>query len=102
MKNKFIFNLKDGSLKSYNPLHQGHSEMYRKIVNEIQKKTSFKPKYNSIFSYAEGLNKAYTNGKGFFIDGNKLYFAGTFVQNSIKSNINLILSTKFDKIFRTL
>ena len=28
-------------------------------------------------SDTEGLNKAYTNGKGFFIDGNKLYVAGT-------------------------
>ena len=40
----------------------------------------------------KGLNKAYTNGKGFFIDGNKLYVAGTFGKSNIKSNINDIFS----------
>ena len=91
MKNKYY--LKEGSLKSYNPLHQGYSEMYRKIINEIQQEKSlFKPKYNNNLSDTEGLNKAYTNGKGFFIDGNKLYVAGTFGKSNIKSNINDILS----------
>ena len=91
MKNKYY--LKEGKLKSYNPLHQGHSEMYRKIINEIQQEKSlFKPKYNNNLSDTEGLNKAYTNGKGFFIDGNKLYVAGTFGKSNIKSNINDILS----------
>ena len=37
-------------------------------------------------------HKAYTNGKGFFTDGNKLYAAGTFGKSNIKSNINDILS----------
>ena len=34
MKNKYKYkyNLKEGKLKSYNPLHQGYSEMYRKIM----------------------------------------------------------------------
>ena len=67
--------------------------MYRKIINEIQQEKSlFKPKYNNNLSDTEGLNKAYTNGKGFFIDGNKLYVAGTFGKNNIISNINDILS----------
>ena len=67
--------------------------MYRKIINEIQQEKSvFKPKYNNNLSDTEGLNKAYTNGKGFFIDGNKLYVAGTFGKSNIKSNINDILS----------
>ena len=93
MKNKYKYYLKEGRLKSYNPLHQGHSEMYRKIINEIQQEKSlFKPKYNNNLSDTEGLNKAYTNGKGFFIDGNKLYVAGTFGKNNIKSNINDSLS----------
>ena len=90
---KYKYYLKEGQLKSYNPLHQGHSEMYRKIINEIQQEKSlFKPKYNNNLSDTEGLNKAYTNGKGFFIDGNKLYVAGTFGKSNIKSNINDILS----------
>ena len=90
---KHKYYLKEGKLKSYNPLHQGHSEMYRKIINEIQQEKSlFKPKYNNNLSDTEGLNKAYTNGKGFFIDGNKLYVAGTFGKNNIISNINDILS----------
>ena len=67
--------------------------MYRKTINEIQQEKSlFKPKYNNNLSDTEGLNKAYTNGKGFFIDGNKLYVAGTFGKNNIISNINDILS----------
>ena len=90
---KHKYYLKEGKLKSYNPLHQGHSEMYRKVINEIQQEKSlFKPKYNNNLSDTEGLNKAYTNGKGFFIDGNKLYVAGTFGKSNIKSNINDILS----------
>ena len=60
--------------------------MYRTIINEIQQEKSlFKPKYNNNLSDTEGLNKAYTNGKGFFIDGNKLYVAGTFGKSNIKS-----------------
>ena len=92
-KYKYKYYLKEGTLKSYNPLHQGYSEMYRKIINELQQEKSlFKPKYNNNLSDTEGLNKAYTNGKGFFIDGNKLYVAGTFGKNNIISNINDILS----------
>ena len=90
---KYKYYLKEGSLKSYNPLHQGHSQMYRKIINEIQQEKSlFKPKYNNNLSDTEGLNRAYGNGQGFYIDGNKLYVAGTFGKSNIKSNINDILS----------
>ena len=93
MKNKYKYYLKEGKLKSYNPLHQGYSEMYRKIINEIQQEKSlFKPKYNNNLSDTEGLNKAYTNGKGYYLDNNKLYVAGSFGKSNIKSNINVILS----------
>ena len=93
MNNKYKYYLKEGRLKSYNPLHQGHSEIYRKIINEIQQEKSlFKPKYNNNLSDTEGLNKAYTNGKGYYLDNNKLYVAGTFGKSNIKSNINDILS----------
>ena len=96
MKNKYKYKyyLKEGTLKSYNPLHQGYSEMYRKIINEIQQEKSlFKPKYNNNnLSDTEGLNKAYTNGKGYYLDNNKLYVAGTFGKSNIISNINDILS----------
>ena len=86
---KYKYYLKEGKLKSDNPLHQGHSEMYRKIINEIQQEKSlFKPKYNSNLSDTEGLNKAYTNGTGFFVDGNKLYVAATFGKNNSLSAIN--------------
>ena len=90
---KYKYYLKEGKLKSYNPLHQGYSEMYRKIIDEIQQEKSlFKPKYNNNLSDTEGLNKAYTNGKGYYLDNNKLYVAGTFGKSNIKSNINDILS----------
>ena len=42
-------------------------------------------------SDTEGLNKAYKNGKGYYLDNNKLYVAVTFGKNNIKSNINDIL-----------
>ena len=90
---KHKYYLKGEKLKSYNPLRQGHSEMYRKIINEIQQeKTLFKPKYNSNLSEKKGINKAYTNGKGYYLENNKLYVAGTFGRNNIISNINGILS----------
>ena len=90
---KYKYYLKEGKLKSYNPLHQGYSEMYRKIINEIQQEKSlFKPKYNNNLSDTEALNKAYTNGKGYYLDNNKLYVAGTFGKSNITSNINDILS----------
>ena len=67
--------------------------MYRKIINEIQQEKSlFKPKYNNNLSDTEGLNKAYTNGKGYYLDNNKLYVAGTFGKSNIISNINDISS----------
>ena len=67
--------------------------MYRNIINEIQQEESlFKPKCNNIFSDTEGLNKAYNNGKGYYLDNNKLYVAGSFGKNNIKSTINDILS----------
>ena len=49
-------------------------------------------KYNNNFSDTEGLYKAETNGKGFFIDCSRLYVAGTFGKSNIKSNNNDILS----------
>ena len=38
---KYKYYLKEGKLKSYNPLHQGHSEMYGKIINEIQQENHY-------------------------------------------------------------
>ena len=90
---KYKYYLKERKLKSYNPLHQGHSETYRTVIIEIQQEKSlFKPKYNNNVSDTEGLNKAYTNGKGYYLDNNKLYVVGTFRKSNHKSNINAILS----------
>ena len=51
--------------------------MYRKIINETQQEKSlFKPKYNKKVSDTEGLNKAYTNGKGYYLDNNKFMLLG--------------------------
>ena len=47
---------------------------------------------NNNLSDTEGLNKAYTNGRGSYLDNNKLYVAGTFGKNNIISNINDMLS----------
>ena len=66
--------------------------MYGKIVNEIQQEKSLcNPKYNN-FSDTEGLNKSYTNGKGYYLGNNKLYVAGTFGKNKLLSLFNDIAS----------
>ena len=60
--------------------------------NIIKEKSLFKRKYNNNLSDTEGLNKAKTNGKGFFFDGNRLYVAGTVGKSNVKANIKDILS----------
>ena len=72
MKNKYC--LKEGKLKSYSPLHQGHSEMYRKRIMKFNKKNHY----------------SILNGKGYYLDNNKLYVAGTFGKNNIISSNDIL------------
>ena len=59
---------------------------------KFNKKSHYSNLNNNNLSDTEGLKKAYRNGKGYYLDNNKLYVAGTFGKNNIKSNINDILS----------
>ena len=67
-----------------------------RCIEQLLLKFNKKSHYSTVninhLSDTEGLNKAYTNGKDFFVDGNTLYVAGTFGKNTIKSNINDIAS----------
>ena len=67
--------MKHGKIKHYQP--------YKKTIKitNVMKQTdsilnSYDPSFNS--TDAQGLSKAYGNGKGFYIGGDKMYVAGTF------------------------
>ena len=47
---------------------------------------------NSNLTDAQGLSKAYGNGKGLYIDGDKMYVAGTFGKGTFGGAVNDILA----------
>ena len=47
---------------------------------------------NSNFTDAQGLSRAYGNGKGFYIDGDKMYVSGTFGKGTFGGAVNDILA----------
>ena len=47
---------------------------------------------NSNLTDAQGLSKASGNGKGFYIDGDKMYVAGTFGKGTFGGAVNDILA----------
>ena len=62
---------------------------------------------NSNLTDAQGLSRAYGNGNGFYIDGDKMYVAGTFGKGTFGGAVNDILADvglpfKHDKIFTTI
>ena len=87
---KYKHFIKEGKLNSYNPLHQKYSNKYINIIYKINENNNklFKSYPNNNLSDSEGLNKAYTNGKGYFIDGNKLCISGIFGKGSISGAVN--------------
>ena len=47
---------------------------------------------NSNLTDAQGLGRAYGNGKGFYIDGDKMYVSGTFGKGTFGGAVNDILA----------
>ena len=87
--NKLIYEMKHGKIKHYQP--------YKKSINisDVMKQTnkilnSYYP--NSNLTDAQGLSKAYGNGKGYYIDGDKMYVAGTFGKGTFGGAVNDILA----------
>ena len=86
---KLIYEMKHGKIKHYQP--------YKKttIITNVMKQTdkisnSYYP--NSNLTDAQGLSRAYSNGKGFYIDGDKMYVSGTFGKGTFGGAINDILA----------
>ena len=87
--NKLIYEMKHGKIKHYQP--------YKKSIKitDVMKQTdkilnSYYP--NSNLTDAQGLSRAYGNGKGFYIDGDKMYVAGTFGKGTFGGAVNDILA----------
>ena len=86
---ELTYEMKHGKIKHYQP--------YKKSINitDVMKQTdkilnSYYPNSNLID--AQGLSKAYGNGKGFYIDGDKMYVAGTFGKGTFGGAVNDILA----------
>ena len=86
---KLIYEMKHGKIKHYQP--------YKKTtkITDIMKQTDnilndFYP--NSNLTDAQGLSRAYGNGKGFYIDGDKMYVSGTFGKGTFGGAVNDILA----------
>ena len=81
--------MKHGKIKHYQP-----STKTTKIT-DVMKQTDnilndFYP--NSNLTDAQGLGRAYGNGKGFYIDGDKMYVSGTFGRGTFGGAVNDILA----------
>ena len=67
----------------------------KQLKTDVMKQTdkllnSYYP--NSNETDAQGLSRAYGNGKGFYIDGDKMYVAGTFGKGTFGGAVNDILA----------
>ena len=86
---KLMYEMKHGKIKHYQP--------YKKTtkITDVMKQTDkilndFYP--NSNLTDAQGLSRAYGNGKGFYIDGDKMYVSGTFGKGTFGGAVNDILA----------
>ena len=86
---ELIYELKHGTIKHYQP--------YKKTtkMTDVMKQTdrilnSWYPDSN--LTDAQGLSKAYGNGKGFYIDGDRMYVSGTFGKGPFGGAVNDILA----------
>ena len=86
---KLIYEMKQGKIKHYQPYKKT-----TKITNVMKQTDKMLNSYyhNSNLTDAQGLSKAYGNGKGFYIDGNKMYVAGTFGKGTFGGAVNDILA----------
>ena len=86
---KLIYEMKHGKINHYQPYKKT-----TKIIN-VMKQTDkilndFYP--NSNLADAQELSRAYGNGKGFYIDGDKMYVSGTFGKGTFGGAVNNILA----------
>ena len=86
---KLIYEMMHGKIKRYQPYKKTTKmtdvmKQTDKILNDVYP--------NSNLTDAQGLSRAYGNGKGFYIDGNKIYVAGTFGKGTFGGAVNDILA----------
>ena len=82
---KLIYEMKHGKIKHYQPYKKT-----TKITDVMKRTDNFYP--NSNLTDAQGLSKAYGNGKGFYIDGNTMYVSGTSGKGTFSGAVNDILA----------
>ena len=86
---KLIYEMKHGKIKHYQP----HKKTIK--ITDVMKQpdkilNSYYP--NSNLTDAQGLSRAYGNGKGFYIDGDKMYVSGTFGKGTFGGAVSDILA----------
>ena len=86
---KLIYEMKQGKIKHYQPYKKT-----TKITNVMKQTDKILNSYNpnSNLTDAQGLSRAYGNGKGFYIDGDKMYVSGTFGKGTFGDAVNDILA----------
>ena len=86
---KLIYEMKQGKIKHYQPYKKT-----TKITNVMKQTDKILNSYNpnSNLTDAQGLSRAYGNGQGFYIDGDKMYISGTFGKGTFGGAINDILA----------
>ena len=86
---KLIYEMKHGTIKHYQPYKKT-----TKITNVMKQTDKILNSYNpnSNLTDAQGLSRAYGNGQGFYIDGDKMYVSGTFGKGTFGGAVNDILA----------
>ena len=84
-----IYDMKHWEIRQYQPYKKTTKttdamKQTDKILND------FYPTSN--LTDAQGLSRAYGNGTGFYIDGDKMYVAGTFGKGTFGGAVNDILA----------
>ena len=88
INNKF-FEMKHWKIKHYQPYKKSI-----KITDVMKQTDKILIRYypNSNLTDAQGLSRASSNGKGFYIDGDKMYASGTFGKGTFGGAVNDILA----------
>ena len=86
---ELIYEMKHGTIQHYQPYKKT-----TKITNVMKQTDKILNSYypNSNLTDAQGLSRAYGDDKGFYIDGNKMYVAGTFRKGTFGGAVNDILA----------
>ena len=86
---KIMYKMKHCKIKHYQPYKKSI-----KIIDVMKQSDKILNSYypNSNLTDAQGSSKAYGNGKGYYIDGDKMYVAGTFGKGTFGGAVNDILA----------